>query len=83
MRAGYVIGRFRLFMQVSIGSLVVGDVNGGLSMGQAGPGLVFVGLVSLGSLWRRGFAVLRYGLFFLRWLGTGVLRFRSILVLVW
>ena len=63
MRAGYVIGRFRFFMQVSIGSLVGGNINRGLLIGRTGTGLVFVVLVSMGSLWRRGLAMFIYGIF--------------------
>ena len=36
----------------SVGSLVVGAVDSGFGMGWAGPGMVFVILAGLGSLWR-------------------------------
>ena len=49
--------------RVSIGSLVGGDFKSGLGMGQAVMGLVFVVLVSLGSLWRRGLVIFPYDLF--------------------
>ena len=51
--AGSVLGRVRSLGQVTIGSLGVGDVNSALAMGRSEPGLVFIVLVSLGSLWQR------------------------------
>ena len=63
MWSGYVLGRVRLLGIVLIGLLGGGDFDGGLEMGQAGPFLVFVVLLSLGSTWRQGLAMLLYDLF--------------------
>ena len=63
VRAGSALGHFRWSGRVLIGKLVSGAVGSRLAMGRAGPVLVFVRLVYLGSLWRRGLVMLRYGLF--------------------
>ena len=62
VRAGSALGHFRWSGRVLIGKLVSGAVGSRLAMGRAGPVLVFVRLVYLGSLWRRGLAMLRYGI---------------------
>ena len=63
VRAGSALGHFRWSGRVLIGKLFSGAVGSGLAMGRAGPVLVFVRLVYLGSIWRRGLVMLRYGLF--------------------
>ena len=63
VRAGSILGIVRSSVQVSIGSLVGGNIDSGLSMGRTGTGLVFVVLASMGSLWRRGLAMFIYGIF--------------------
>ena len=50
--------------QVLVEFLGGGSIYSKLVMGWAGMGLFFVGLVHLGSLCRRGLAMLLYGLFY-------------------
>ena len=59
----FFLGLIRLLGRYLIGSLGGCSVNISLAMGRAGMGLVFVGLVPLGLIWRRGLAMLRYGIF--------------------
>ena len=63
VRAGSILGIVRSSVQVSIGSLVGGNIDRGLLIGRTGTGLVFVVLASMVSLWQRGLAMFIYGIF--------------------
>ena len=63
MRSRSVLGIVRLSGRLLIGKLVSGSVDRGLEIGRAGLVLVFVHLMHLVSLWRRGLVMLRYGIF--------------------
>ena len=58
------MGKVELSGEVSIKSQGGGFINSKLEMGGAGMSLVFVILVSLGSIWRWGLTMLLCGFFY-------------------